>query len=175
MQFHLEDELIILRPLQKDDFDALYQVAKDPLIWEQHPCSDRYQQEKFRIFFEDSIESKGAFVIIDKSNSSIIGSTRFKKIKRATNAIEIGWTFLARDKWGGVYNRTAKKLMIDYALEHLDYVVFYVDKNNQRSIRAVQKLGAVLIEGDLNKSHLSPVDSNLTFRIGKDELTRPLL
>ncbi len=39
----LEDELVRLRPLEEADSEALYEVAQDPLIWEQHP-SDRYQR-----------------------------------------------------------------------------------------------------------------------------------
>ena len=35
----LENENVKLLPLQEDDFEVLYQVASDPLIWEQHPLS----------------------------------------------------------------------------------------------------------------------------------------
>ena len=53
LQPTLENELIIIRPLIKDDFDSLYNVAKDPLIWEQHPCNDRYRLKVFEEFFKD--------------------------------------------------------------------------------------------------------------------------
>ena len=39
----LVEELLDLRPLRANDFDVLFRVASDPLIWEQHPESDRYQ------------------------------------------------------------------------------------------------------------------------------------
>lgn len=73
----LENKIVKLIPLQEQDFGALFQVASDPLIWEQHPNKDRYKRYIFRNFFEGAIQSKGAFLIIDKTNNGVIGSTRF--------------------------------------------------------------------------------------------------
>src|SRR5207237_1386378 len=56
----LEGELLTLRPLRADDFDALFAAASDPLIWEQHPASDRYTPQVFRAFFDESLASGGA-------------------------------------------------------------------------------------------------------------------
>ncbi len=168
LQPELEDELIMLKALNENDFDALYEVAKDPLIWEQHPCSNRYKKEVYAEFFSDSINSKGAFKIIEKSNGKIIGSTRFKKINSSENAIEIGWSFLSRDKWGGKYNRAMKNLMIDYALQKIDHVIFYVGKENIRSQKAVQKLGGMEIDNPKFKFLIKESESELTFRIGKE-------
>lgn len=171
LQQVLEDDLILLKPLEEDDFDRLYEVAKDPLIWEQHPVTDRYKKEVYAQFFVESIESKGAYLIIEKPRGEAIGSTRFKKVKRSERAIEIGWSFLSRDKWGGKYNRAAKKLMIDYALQYVDHVIFYIGETNIRSQRAVEKLGGIKIT-DPNLGHLMREDgSDLTFRIGKDNWT----
>ena len=36
----LTGELLELRPLRQADWAALFAVASDPLIWEQHPDSD---------------------------------------------------------------------------------------------------------------------------------------
>ena len=99
LQPTLENEVIYLRPLKNDDYESLYTVAKDPLIWEQHPCSDRYKQKVFEEFFKESIESKGALIVIDKSNDSVIGSSRFKPIRNVDSAVEIGWSFLSRNYW----------------------------------------------------------------------------
>ena len=77
LQPHLKGELIELRPLKPVDWHDLFAVASEPLIWEQHPESDRYKEDVFEIFFSDALESGGAFVIIDKKNQQIIGSTRF--------------------------------------------------------------------------------------------------
>ena len=76
LQPHLKGELIELRPLAPEDWDELFAVASDSLIWEQHPERDRYKEDVFRIFFKDALESGGAFVIIDRKTQHIIGSTR---------------------------------------------------------------------------------------------------
>ena len=115
LQPHLKGELIELRPLTPAEWQDLFAVASDPLIWEQHPESDRYKEDVFKIFFSEALESGGAFVIIDKKNEQIIGSTRFFGYDAEKSEIEIGWTFLARKYWGGHYNRELKQLMLDHA------------------------------------------------------------
>jgi len=143
LQPHLKGELIELRPLRPDDWDELFAVASDPLIWEQHPESDRYKEEVFKIFFEDALRSGGAFVVVDTKTQQIIGSTRFHGYDPEKSEIEIGWTFLARKYWGGRYNREMKQLMLAHAFEFVENVVFFVGENNIRSQKATEKIGAV--------------------------------
>ncbi|NKI32703.1 GNAT family N-acetyltransferase [Croceivirga thetidis] len=155
LQPTLENELIILRPLVTNDFEELYQVAKDPLIWEQHQNPDRWKKMVFKEFFKGAIDSKAAFAVIDKSTNVIIGSTRFKLSEKSSSAIEIGWTFLSRNYWGGTYNRSFKTLLITYALQYFDNVLFLVNENNFRSQKAVRKLGGKLAhELDTDLSYL---------------------
>ena len=116
-------------------------MASDPLIWEQHPAKDRCERKVFEVFFKEAIESKGAFAVIDKKTSEIIGSTRFFQVKETQNAIEIGWTFLARQYWGGEYNKSMKVLLMDYAFGFLENIIFFINENNIRSQKAVEKLG----------------------------------
>jgi len=143
LQPTLKGELIELRPLTAGDWDDLFAVASDPLIWEQHPESDRYKQQVFKLFFEGALESGGAFVVIDTKTQQIIGSTRFHGYDPEKSEIEIGWTFLARKYWGGRYNREMKELMLTHAFKFVENVVFFVGENNIRSRRATQKIGAV--------------------------------
>ena len=139
----LKGELIQLRPLRSEDWDDLFAVASDPLIWQQHPESDRYEEEVFKIFFKDALESGGAFVVIDTKKKRIIGSTRFHGYDPEKSEIEIGWTFLARKYWGGQYNREMKQLMLAHAFKFVENVVFFVGENNIRSQKATEKIGAV--------------------------------
>ena len=143
LQPRLKGELIELRPLRPDDWDELFTVASDPLIWEQHPESDRYKEEVFKIFFEDALRSGGAFIVIDTPTQQIIGSTRFHGYDPEKSEIEIGWTFLARKCWGGRYNREMKQLMLAHAFKFVENVVFFVGENNIRSQKATEKIGAV--------------------------------
>ena len=143
LQPHLKGELIELRPLASDDWADLFAVASDPLIWEQHPESDRHEEEVFRAFFKGALESGGAFVVIDRKTQRIIGSTRFHGYEPEKSEIEIGWTFLARKYWGGRYNREMKQLMLAHAFQFVENVVFYVGENNVRSRKATEKIGAI--------------------------------
>src|SRR5712675_1320679 len=130
LQPHLKGELIELRPLNPKDWDELFAVASDSLIWEQHPEADRYKEEVFRIFFKDAMESGGAFVIMDRKTQGIIGSTRFYGYDLEKSEIEIGWTFLARKYWGGQYNAEMKRLLLNYAFRFVESVVFFVGETN---------------------------------------------
>lgn len=51
LQPELRGDLLRLRPLGDADFDALFAVASDPLIWEQRPANDRYKEDIFQAFF----------------------------------------------------------------------------------------------------------------------------
>jgi RimJ/RimL family protein N-acetyltransferase/membrane-associated phospholipid phosphatase len=141
----LKGELVELRPLRPDDFDALFAVASDPLIWEQHPSSDRYQEEVFRKFFRDALDSGGALIAIDAKDGRVIGSSRYHGYDAQTSEVEIGWTFLARSHWGGRYNGEMKRLMLQHAFRFVERVVFRIGPDNQRSRRAVEKIGGVLV------------------------------
>jgi RimJ/RimL family protein N-acetyltransferase len=141
----LEGELLRLRPLRHDDWDNLYAVAADPLIWEQHPVSDRYKEEVFRGFFQVALESGGAFAVIDRKGGQVIGSSRFHGYDEGKSQIEIGWTFLARSHWGGRYNREMKRLMLRHAARFVTSVIFVIGPSNYRSQRAVEKIGGVRV------------------------------
>src|SRR5712691_3844116 len=92
----LKGQFLELRPLRAEDLHDLFAVASDPLIWEQHPNSDRYQEEVFKEFFRQALESGGALIAIDLKDGRIIGSSRFHGYNSEKSEIEIGWTFLAR-------------------------------------------------------------------------------
>jgi RimJ/RimL family protein N-acetyltransferase len=139
----LEGQLLELRPLRSEDFQELYAVASDPLIWEQHPHNTRYQEEVFRRFFRDALASGGALIAINRETRRVIGSSRYDGYDKEKSQVEIGWTFLARSHWGGVYNGEMKRLMLQHAFKFVNNVVFVIGIQNFRSQKAVEKLGAI--------------------------------
>ena len=141
----LNGGLIELRPLTPNDWDELFAVASDPLIWEQHPERDRYKEDVFRVFFKEALDSGGAFVIIDRKTQRIVGSTRFYGLDPKKSEIEIGWTFLARKYWGGRYNAEMKRLLLNHAFKFVESVVFFVGEDNVRSQKAMEKVGAIKV------------------------------
>ena len=84
-------------------------------FWAQHPVRDRYQEEVFKAFFREALECVGALIAIDCNNGRVIGSSRFHGYEELKSEIEIGWTFLARSHWGGMYNKEMKQLMLRHA------------------------------------------------------------
>jgi RimJ/RimL family protein N-acetyltransferase len=141
----LKGGLVVLRPLSPDDFQDLYAVASDPLIWEQHPVKSRHELHAFQKLFDESLASGGALIVIDAETNKVIGSSRYHGFDPAKREIEIGWTFLARTHWGGRYNGEMKYLMLTHAFRFVDSVIFLVGLENTRSQRAVEKIGAVRV------------------------------
>ncbi|MEU2610909.1 GNAT family N-acetyltransferase [Micromonospora sp. NPDC007271] len=136
--------LVGVRPLRSADFDELYQVARDPLIWAQHPVKDRYRYDVFTRFFAESLASDGALAVTS-ATGDIIGSSRFHGYDQRRSEVEIGWTFLARSYWGGPANGQLKALMLGHAFRFVERVVFLVGPDNRRSQRALEKVGAVRV------------------------------
>jgi len=145
LQPTLKGKLLELKPLRPEDFNDLYAVASDPLIWEQHPVKNRYKEEVFKLFFREALESGGALVAIDFRDRKIIGSSRFHGYGKEESEIEIGWTFLARSHWGGAFNGEMKQLMLRHAFRFVDTVIFLVGPQNLRSRRAIERIGGVRV------------------------------
>jgi N-acetyltransferase len=146
MQPYLENEELIIKPLSEHDFEVLYPVAADPKIWQQHPSKDRWQKEVFRDFFALAIKSQGAFLIIDKTNNEVLGSSRFYDYNQTEKSIIVGYTFFATKCWGTGINQAAKRLMLDYIFQFVDHVDFQIGTDNIRSQIAIDRIGAKKIE-----------------------------
>lgn len=164
----LRGELVSLRPLRADDRAALYAVASDPRIWEQHPAHDRHRREVFDRFFDEAIASGGALLALDTKDERVIGTSRFHGYDDARGEVEIGWTFLARSHWGGATNGEMKRLMLAHAFRFVNTVLFLVGPNNLRSQRAVEKIGGRLVGTRLNAAG----ESRLLFVIEKAQPSR---
>jgi len=154
LQQTLKGKLVQLRPLNVEDFEDLYRTASDPLLWEQHPEPLRYRREVFQKFFDGAIQSKGAFAVINNATGKMIGSSRYYDYKPDQREVKIGYTFVAREFWGGGYNPEMKKLMLDHAFRAVDRVLFEIGECNIRSQTAIQRIGAHLI----GKSDLPGLD-----------------
>jgi N-acetyltransferase len=168
----LVGDLLELRPLRPDDFDTLFAAASDPLIWAQHPESDRYTRGVFQRYFDTAMESGGAFAIIDRVTRRIIGSTRYYNWQPDGSEIEIGWTFLERAYWGGVYNHELKALMLTHAFQFVPRVVFIVGANNARSRKAVEKIGGRFLRNTERVDRDGNMTENVIYGIDRSSWTR---
>jgi len=158
---------VTVRPIATSDWTSMFAAAADPKIWEQHPASDRYTEQVFRQYFDDAIECSSAFAFVDRQSGKVIGSSRYHGHDPVAREIEIGWTFLSRDYWGGSYNSEIKNLMLRHAFLFVDTVVFWVGETNYRSRRAMEKIGGVLRDG-IHYKDISGDSPHVVYEVRKD-------
>ncbi len=164
----LENENALLQPLKETDFEALYKVASDPKIWEQHPNPDRYRRDVFQTFFQGAMSSGGAFLIVDKASGTIAGTTRFYNWDRDESSIFIGYTFFGTQFWGSKLNPPVKSMMLDYIFDYVDVVKFHIGAENWRSRKSIERLGAELIGEVIVAYHGEAERENVEYGINKE-------
>ena len=153
LQPTLTNKLVQIIPLEESDFDELFAVASDELLWEQHPEKDRYKKEVFQNFFNLAIQSKSAFKVIDVKTGEAFGCSRYYDLNEIEKSVAIGYTFISRKYWGTPYNRALKDLMLNYAFQFVENIIFHVGDTNFRSQKAVEKLGAIHTETFLDEEN----------------------
>ena len=172
IQPKLENDSLQLLPLAESDFERLFNVASDPEVWAMHPNKERYKRDVFQNFFKGALQSKGAFLIIDKETTAVLGSTRFYDYDENDESILIGYTFYGTKFWGKNINASVKKMMLDYIFQFVEKVIFHVGKDNIRSIKAMTKLGAENL-GETEVAYFGATPKiNVVFQIKKDEWQR---
>lgn len=167
-QPRLEGERIYLRPMTGADRDALYQIAGDPLLWEQHPFQDRWKPEPFGAFFDDGLAAGGALVAVERGTGRVIGSSQYRPNALDPQAIEIGWTYLSRSLWGSGVNAEMKRLMLAHALASVPRVLFRVGEANWRSRKAMEKIGGSLTDLVEEAEHGGQILRHVVFEITQD-------
>ena len=169
IQSSLENEQVILLPLQETDFEALYAAASEPEVWAQHPNKDRWKREVFQVFFEGAMQSKGAFKIVDKATETVIGSSRFYDYNPSDDSIFIGYTFYARSCWGKGINPFVKEMMLDYIFQFVSKVNFHIGAENLRSQIAIERLGAQKVATEEVAYFGEPSRLNFVYEIRKED------
>jgi RimJ/RimL family protein N-acetyltransferase len=153
--------------LQPEDFEALYAVGSDPLIWEQHPQPQRWQRENFMQYFEHGLASKGALLARTVDTQAVVGCSRFHDYEKSKSQVVIGFTFIGRAYWGGTFNRELKSLMLNHAFHHVENVIFYVGEQNWRSRKAMEKIGGRLVDHLTTRNSVGALQKTVVYRIRK--------
>ena len=150
----LSNDRLLLRPLAEADWPALFAASNDPLLWAQHPASDRWQEPVFRKFVDDALATGKTLVAIDRTQAGaggeglMIGSSRWFNPQLDAlggGSVEIGWTFLRRSHWGGGWNHAMKRLMLAHSFKHVAQVEFQIGADNIRSRTAMERIGGKLL------------------------------
>jgi Acetyltransferases, including N-acetylases of ribosomal proteins len=154
----LEGQRIKLVPLQVEHIEPLFACSRDPEIWINYPVKI-YTIEDMRAFVHKGLEGRERkeqypFVVLDKENNDIVGTTRYLRISEENSNLNIGTTWYSPKVWRTRVNTEAKYLMLKYAFEILKVVRVEIitSTDNLRSQKAIERLGAVK-EGMLRKKY----------------------
>lgn len=158
----LENDRVLLRPLQPEDFDILKEFAiNEPNLWE-YSLLSAAGEENMKIYLNAAFADKAKetsypFIVFDKKTNRFVGSTRFYDYQPKHNTVQLGYTWYGKEAQGTGLNKNCKFLMLQFAFEELglDRVEFRADNNNARSIAAMKSIGCT-VEGVLRSNCTSP-------------------
>lgn len=136
----IKTERLLLRPWQKEDVPACYELAKDPDVGPMCGWNPHKNMAETKRIVETVLMVPDTYAIVRQEDGALIGDIALRKMN-GTHA-EIG-CWLGRPYWGHQYVEEAAQALIHYAVMDLGYETFiwhYYDGNHQ-SMRAAEKLG----------------------------------
>lgn len=146
----LEGGVIRLEPLNEAHVPELFVVGNDETIWRYMRYGSMRAEADMRQWVLGVLEGQKQgtdlpFAVIFRQTEQAIGATRYLDIQPQNLTLEIGGTW-----YGLAYQRTAvntecKYLLLRYAFEKLACVrvQFKADLRNDRSQRALERIGAI--------------------------------
>jgi len=149
-EYILEDDRVLLRPLQESDIEYLLPYAmNEPDNWRFSSASG-YGEDHMRTYIRTTLDARNQgdqypFIVFDKQTQEYAGSTRFYDIQPANQMLQLGYTWYGNRFRGTGLNKHCKFLLLQFAFEELDMyrVEFRADARNERSIAAMKSIGCV--------------------------------
>lgn len=147
-KYVLEDERVLLRPLEKEDEKNLISFSlHEPELW-QYSLLSAEGEDGLLNYMNIALQARNEgreypFIVFDKKTNEYAGSTRFYDINLPFQTVQLGYTWYGKKFWGTGLNKHCKYLMLSFAFEDLqmERVEFRADANNARSIAAMKSLG----------------------------------
>jgi len=144
----LEDQRVLLRPLQKSDFNHLLHFSiNEPDTWF-YSLIRANGKENLVNYIDIALKAKEnqtefPFIVFDKRTDQYAGSTRFYDINFPFKTVQLGYTWYGKDFQGTGLNKHCKYLLLEFAFETLgmERVEFRADANNAKSIAAMKSIG----------------------------------
>ncbi|GIJ07277.1 bifunctional pyridoxamine 5'-phosphate oxidase family protein/GNAT family N-acetyltransferase [Micromonospora andamanensis] len=153
---------VLLEPLDEAHTDELYAATDDAEVWQHlsRPLPTGPEQVREVIvaaLAEQHRQERVAWAQRCAVTGAIVGTTSYYEIDPERRSVAIGHTMLGRPWWRTGINTEAKLLLLTRAFEELDAVrvVWHTDIRNERSQRAIERLGATR-EGVLRMHRLRP-------------------
>jgi RimJ/RimL family protein N-acetyltransferase len=176
--YTLEDDVVILRPLKKEDIALLLHFStEEPDTWKYSPTTIA-GEEHFKKHYEEAIKARAdkkeyPFIVFDKRSKKYAGSTRFYDIQLSNQTLQLGYTWYGKAFQATGLNKHCKFLLLSFAFEQMgmERVEFRAHAGNERSIAAMKSIGCT-VEGIMRK--LVPMSSGgrrdtIVLSILKDE------
>lgn len=160
----LEDEHVLLRPLQESDVDNLLEISlNEPETWE-YSLVQANGKENLSNYIQLAVKARESrtqftFIVFDKKSGKYAGSTRFYDINLDFKTLLLGYTWYGKQFRGTGLNKHCKLLLLQLAFEtlNMERVEFRADNKNTRSIAAMKSIGCI-VEGVL-RNHMPTFDS----------------
>lgn len=158
----LTGRLVRLEPLTEAHAPALAEFGLNPDIWRHMLYGDIRTEADLLAWVQEILRRQAcgtdlAFAVIELKSGKVIGATRYLNIVVEYRGLEIGGTWYGAPYQGSGVNTDAKYLLLRHAFEDLGCirVQFKADARNARSLRAIERLGAVK-EGVLRNHMILP-------------------
>jgi RimJ/RimL family protein N-acetyltransferase len=146
----LRGELVAIEPLATEHAVGILAAADSDEVftWLPYPRPDNLRAAQGWI--ADALADRNAhrrlpFAVRQAERRTVIGSTSYWDFDAVNAHVEIGSTWLRSSSWRSGANVETKLLLMRHAFEELDLerVSFRTDIRNERSQRAIERLGAV--------------------------------
>jgi RimJ/RimL family protein N-acetyltransferase len=154
-KYILENDIVLLRPLEHSDFDYLLEYSEnEPEIWEYNSggANGKENLEKYinNAIIQRENEKEYPFIVFDKTAKKYVGSTRFYAIFSDNKTIEIGYTWYGQKYQRTGINKNCKFLLLEFAFDKLqmERVAFAANNKNLKSLNAMKSIGCI-VEGVL--------------------------
>lgn len=173
----LEGITISLMPLEVKHKEELFEVLKSPEVWKYSwrkvSTVEDIEQILMIAVHNKKIGKHIPFIVKDKLNGQVLGTTQICSIDQVNRNVEIGWTWLSPNVWRTKVNTECKFLLLKYCFEELkvNRVQFSVSGENIRSQKAVERIGATK-EGTFPKHKVKAdgtIQDNIFYSIINEE------
>lgn len=151
-----------LEPLSLAHAEGLLPHALEPEIWLYIPYGNINTLEKLQnmisgLLRKQETGSDLCYTVFHQASNQPIGMTRYISVDRGNYGVEIGGTWYGKDYRRSAVNTETKYLLLRHAFEVFacQRVQIQSDVRNERSQRAIERLGAVR-EGIMRKNKRMP-------------------
>jgi N-acetyltransferase len=148
VDYIIENEKVLLRPLQTSDFENLIRFSlEQPELWKYSliTAAGHYNLQNYLQIAENgrNDQKEYQFIVYDKKTNQYAGSTRFYDIQVDFQTLQLGYTWYGKEFQGTGLNKNCKYLLLEFAFEKwkMERVEFRADNENERSIAAMKSIG----------------------------------